>query len=98
VKLKDGLLDPQGKAIADSLPHMGWTNVEDVRVGKHITFSIQSEEQAEALEQAEEIAHRLLANPVIEDVDMTWESLESIPLGGESTWTVTSRSGGGRTS
>ena len=57
VRLKDGLLDPQGKAIQDSLPHLGWTNVSSVRVGKHVELSVE----------AEDIAHRLLANPVIEE-------------------------------
>jgi phosphoribosylformylglycinamidine synthase len=66
VRLKDGLLDPQGKAIEDSLPHLGWTNVSSVRVGKHVELSVEAADAAAAKAQAEDIAHRLLANPVIE--------------------------------
>jgi phosphoribosylformylglycinamidine synthase len=67
VRLKDGLLDPQGKAIQDSLPHLGWTNVSSVRVGKHVELSVEAEDAASAKSEAEDIAHRLLANPVIEE-------------------------------
>jgi phosphoribosylformylglycinamidine synthase PurS subunit len=77
VRLKDGLLDPQGKAIEDSLPHMGWTNVSAVRVGKHIELSLEADDAALASSQAEEIAHRLLANPVIEDVRV--EQMGEVP-------------------
>jgi phosphoribosylformylglycinamidine synthase PurS subunit len=68
VRLKEGLLDPQGKAIEDALPHMGWTNVSQVRVGKHIELDVEAGDEAAARTQVEEIAHKLLANPVIEDV------------------------------
>jgi phosphoribosylformylglycinamidine synthase PurS subunit len=71
VRLKEGLLDPQGKAIEDSLPHMGWTNVSHVRVGKHIELTVEAEDEDAATEQVQEIARRLLANPVIERVSMT---------------------------
>jgi len=68
VRLKEGLLDPQGKAIEDALPHMGWTNVSRVRVGKHIELDVEAGDEAAARTQVEEIADKLLANPVIEDV------------------------------
>jgi phosphoribosylformylglycinamidine synthase len=68
VRLKEGLLDPQGKAIEDALPHMAWTNVSHVRVGKHIELDVEAGDEAAARMQVEEIAHKLLANPVIEDV------------------------------
>jgi phosphoribosylformylglycinamidine synthase subunit PurS len=72
VRLKEGLLDPQGKAIEDSLPHMGWTNVSDVRVGKHIELTVEADDEDAARSQAEEIGNRLLANPVIETVEVRW--------------------------
>ena len=72
VRLKDGLLDPQGKAIEDSLPHMGWTNVSDVRVGKHIELTVEADDEDAARSQVEEIGNRLLANPVIETVEVRW--------------------------
>jgi phosphoribosylformylglycinamidine synthase PurS subunit len=67
VQLKPGLLDPQGKAVEGSLPAMGWTNVSGVRVGRHVELTIEAETEATAQAQVEEMAQRLLSNPVIED-------------------------------
>ena len=82
VRLKDGLLDPQGKAIEESLPHLGWTNVSDVRVGKHIELDVEAGNEDEALADVDEIASRMLSNPVIEEVDVRsgprgWTSYEA---------------------
>lgn len=66
VKLKPGLLDPQGKAVEGSLPAMGWTNISGVRVGKDIEFDIEAPDEATAMAQVHEMAERLLSNPVIE--------------------------------
>jgi phosphoribosylformylglycinamidine synthase PurS subunit len=66
VRLKPGLLDPQGKAVEGSLPTMGWTNVSDVKVGKHIEFDLEAADEAAAVEQISDISERLLSNPVIE--------------------------------
>jgi phosphoribosylformylglycinamidine synthase len=46
---------------------MGWTNVSDVRVGKHVQLTIDARSEAAAQAQVEEMAARLLSNPVIED-------------------------------
>ena len=67
VQLKPGLLDPQGKAVEGALPALGWTNVSDVRVGKHVALSVEAESESAALAQVQEMARRLLSNPVIED-------------------------------
>jgi len=67
VSLKPGLADPQGKAVEGSLPAMGWTNVSTVRVGKHIDLTVEADSEEAARAQVEEMAHRLLSNPVIED-------------------------------
>ena len=67
VSLKKGLLDPQGKAIEDALPAMGWTNVQDVRVGKHVEITVEAPDEVAARAQVEDMARRLLSNPVIED-------------------------------
>ena len=67
VSLKAGLADPQGKAVEGSLPALGWTNVANVRVGKHVRLDVRSESEQEARQQVEEMARRLLSNPVIED-------------------------------
>jgi phosphoribosylformylglycinamidine synthase len=68
VVLKEGLLDPQGKTIQDNLPTLGWSNVSEVRVGKHIELAVDAEDEDAARSQVEEMAHRFLSNPVIEDV------------------------------
>ncbi|HEY8018631.1 MAG TPA: phosphoribosylformylglycinamidine synthase subunit PurS [Actinomycetota bacterium] len=67
VSLKPGLSDPQGKAVASALPALGWTNVSGVRVGKHIALEVDADDEATARAQVEEMAVRLLSNPVIED-------------------------------
>lgn len=67
VTLKSGLSDPQGKAVESSLPALGWNNVSSVRVGKHIALEVEADDEGKAREQVDEMAHRLLSNPVIED-------------------------------
>ena len=67
VTLKEGLADPQGKAVESALPSLGWTNVRHVRVGKHIKLDVEAPDEASALEQVRGMAVRLLSNPVIEE-------------------------------
>jgi phosphoribosylformylglycinamidine synthase PurS subunit len=66
VSLKPGLLDPQGKAIEGSLPAMGWANASNVRVGKYVELVVDAATKAAAVSQVDEMARRLLSNPVIE--------------------------------
>ena len=67
ISLRPGLLDPQGKAVEGSLPAMGWTNVSDVRIGKHVVLTVEADSQDGARAQVEDMTRRLLSNPVIED-------------------------------
>jgi phosphoribosylformylglycinamidine synthase subunit PurS len=67
VSLKEGLLDPQGKAVEGALPSLGWSNVSDVRVGKHVRLVVEADNKRAALEQVHQMADRFLSNPVIED-------------------------------
>jgi phosphoribosylformylglycinamidine synthase len=67
ISLRPGLLDPQGKAVEGSLPAMGWTNVSEVRVGKHVVLTVEADSDTEARAQVEDMSRRLLSNPVIED-------------------------------
>ena len=64
VMLKPEILDPQGQAVAGALPRLGVTGVAAVRIGKRIEIDFAGEPD---LEQARQIADKLLANPVIED-------------------------------
>lgn len=67
VTLKPGLADPQGKAVEASLPALGFANVSSVHVGRHVRLDVDAQSQAEARSEVDEIARRLLSNPVIED-------------------------------
>ena len=67
VTLKSGVLDPQGKAIQQTLNGMGFANVKDVRQGKYFNIDIDESDEQKAKQSAEEICKKLLANQVIED-------------------------------
>ena len=67
VTLKSGVLDPQGKAIQQTLSGMGFANVKDVRQGKYFDIDIDESDEQKAKLSAEEICKKLLANQVIED-------------------------------
>ncbi len=67
ITLKEGVLDPQGKAISNALAALGFTGVNDVRQGKYIEIDLDESDPARAREAAEAMCARLLANTVIED-------------------------------
>ena len=67
VSLKQGVLDPQGKAIERSLHSLGYRGVEDVRAGKYLEVELQASSRKEAELKIREMCEKLLANPVIED-------------------------------
>ena len=72
VKLKFGVLDPQGKAVADALERLGFDEVKDVRVGKTIEIELNdSLSKAEAENQLESMCEKLLANVVIEQYEFS---------------------------
>ena len=60
------LLDPQGKAVMGGLQNLGLGNIQDVRVGKHITLQVEANTPDQAKSIAEEASKKLLANPVME--------------------------------
>ena len=66
VTLKEGVLDPQGKAIENALANLGFAGVRDVRQGKYIELSLDAVDEASARRQVEQICRDLLANTVIE--------------------------------
>lgn len=71
VKPRPGLLDPQGKAIHHSLNSLGWEGVDDVRMGKAIYIDMQADSSEKALEAADAMCRKLLANPVTEDFEVS---------------------------
>ncbi len=70
VMLKPEILDPQGQAVANALPRLGVTGVESVRIGKRIEIEFGGEPD---LAHAQEIADKLLANPVFENFTLRVE-------------------------
>jgi phosphoribosylformylglycinamidine synthase len=73
VGLKPSVLDPQGKTIQEALKTLGYDSVSDVRQGKYFELAIETADRETAQRQAEEIAARVLANPVIERYDVEIE-------------------------
>ena len=67
VFLKDGVLDPQGKAAHHALDSLGFAGVSDVRIGKQIILQLDTEDKAKAEAKVKEMCETLLANTVIED-------------------------------
>ena len=71
VSLRAGVADPQGATIERSLPTLGFPGVEGVSVGKSITFTIDAEDEDSARREVDDLCHRFLTNPVIEDSTVT---------------------------
>ena len=69
---KKGVLDPQGKAIENSLKQLGFSQIKEVTQGKIIEIEIDSDNEKEAREILEKVSNKLLANLVIEDYEITF--------------------------
>tara|TARA_Y100000996_G_scaffold352230_1_gene291746 strand:- start:189 stop:422 length:234 start_codon:yes stop_codon:yes gene_type:complete len=67
VTLKNGVLDPQGRAIQQTLNGMNFVNVEEVRQGKFFEIDVKENDETKAKSKVEEMCKKLLANLVIED-------------------------------
>ncbi len=67
VTLKNGVLDPQGKAIQQTLNGMNFSEVKEVRQGKYFDIEVSTNDEEKAKNKAEEMCKKLLANLVIED-------------------------------
>ena len=66
---QDALLDPQGKTVENNTQKIGFLNISNVRIGKHITFDIESQNIDEAKKTIEEICGKLLVNQITEKFD-----------------------------
>jgi len=67
VTLKQGILDPQGKAIEQALATLGYTAVSNVRVGKYLELDLNETEKEKAEAQLKAMCEKLLANTIIEE-------------------------------
>lgn len=70
ITLKNGVLDPQGKAIQQALTGLGFDAVEEVRQGKYIEVELNESDAEAARAQVSDMCERLLANTVIENYDI----------------------------
>ena len=67
VTLKQGILDPQGKAIEHALDSLGFANASNVRVGKYMELGLGEKDKAKAEAQVKAMCEKLLANTIIEE-------------------------------
>ncbi len=70
VTLKNGVLDPQGKAIGHALNNLGFGSVGDVRQGKVIDIELEGNDQAKAKAELRDMCEKLLANTIIEKYEI----------------------------
>ncbi|MCG8563122.1 MAG: phosphoribosylformylglycinamidine synthase subunit PurS [Hyphomicrobiales bacterium] len=75
ITLKQGVLDPQGKAIQNALGALGFDGVEDVRQGKYIEVELSEPDAEKARTQIERMCQQLLANMVIENYSYELEAV-----------------------
>lgn len=73
--LKEGVLDPQGKAINSALHSLGFKEVEEVRMGKILKLKIEGETEEEVREKVKRMSEIFLANPVTENFEIKVEKI-----------------------
>ena len=69
---KDGILDPQGRAVEGSLGHLGIEGVSGVRVGRRVELTVEAETENDARATVERLARELFSNPLIESFTIEW--------------------------
>jgi phosphoribosylformylglycinamidine synthase subunit PurS len=69
---KDGILDPQGRAVEGSLGHLGIDGVSGVRVGRRVELTVEAETENDARATVERLASDLFSNPLIESFTIEW--------------------------
>lgn len=68
--MRPGIADPEGATIERALPALGFDDVAGLRAGRAFRFEVEAADETAARARADELAHRLLANPVIEDAEV----------------------------
>ncbi len=71
---QDALLDPQGKAVSSALKNIGLSEINDVRIGRHIRLLIESADKESAQVKVEEACKKMLANQIMETYHFTIEN------------------------
>lgn len=77
IMLRPAILDVQGKTVENALRSLGYEGAGHVRIGKHITLEIDAASREEAEQTAQEIAAKVLSNPIIEDFTVTVTEVET---------------------
>lgn len=72
VKLKESILDPQGKTVQKAALQMGFEEVKSVRIGKIIDLEVDGNNKSEVKERISLLSHRLLSNPQMEEFEIEW--------------------------
>ncbi len=70
------LLDPQGKAVTGSMKNIGLPEIENVRIGKHISMELEAASKDAAQKKVDEACKKLLANPIMEFFESTLEEVK----------------------
>jgi phosphoribosylformylglycinamidine synthase subunit PurS len=79
VLLKREILDPQGRAVEEALPGLGYTGVSDVRIGKHLELDVAAADADDLADRVERMCADFLTNPVIESY--SWRVLDDATAG-----------------
>ena len=74
---RDGILDPQGRAVENALPQLGASSVHGVRVGRRVELTVEASDRSAALELLERLASDFLSNTLVERWEI--EELEAVP-------------------
>ena len=74
---KDGILDPQGRAVEGSLGHLGIEGVSGIRVGRRVELTVEAADEAEARMTVERLASELFSNPMIESFAIEWVNIHA---------------------
>lgn len=78
---REGLLDPQGKAVQHALESLEFPGLREVRVGRLVRLRLSAQSETEALERADAMCRSLLANPVTEDYRVELARDAGVPAG-----------------
>ena len=74
---KDGILDPQGRAVEGSLGHLGIEGVSGVRVGRRVELNVEADNETDARMTVERLASELFSNPLIESFAIEWVDIHA---------------------
>ena len=75
VTYKDGVFDPAGATVGAALESLGYNNTKDISIGKYLTFKVDADNEEQVSSQIDEMAKKLLTNPIIEKYTFEMEKV-----------------------